>query len=220
MRTLVLLVSFSAPCFAAEPDVTPVPPPAAPAWAEMKVPAGEIVVLQAKPSSEWDADPAPYVFEGGKYAAFLLQKGETRRVVVTGPDKAKTRLVLVAGEPGPKPPEPKLDPLKARLKAAYDADPAEPAKKQGQAKDLAELYRQAAALALRDDVASSGELLRRVRDAAGTLVGADALKSVRTEVAAELKAVLPADAALADEQRKAVADLFRKLAAVLDSLGG
>ena len=222
MRTHLLLAHAlllaPAQARADAPDVRPVPAPASAAWEEMRVPAGELVVLSAAPASEWDADPTPHTFESGKYAVFLLKPGESRKVVVTGPDKAKRRLVLVAGEPGPVvPPKPPADPLAARLKAAYDADPAEPAKRKGHAKDLAELYRQAADLAGKPDVATSGDLLQRVRAASGMLVGPDALKGVRAEVAKELAVILPADAALADDQRKAAAELFRKLAQVLDS---
>lgn len=223
MRTLLALLALAPAAAAAEPDVRPVPPPAAAKWAELPVPAGELVVLSAAPASEWDADPTPHVFEGGRYAVFLLAKGETRKVVVTGPDKSKSRVLLVAGDaPGPlPPPKPKPkpeDPLKARLKAAYDADPAEPAKRKDQAKDLAELYRQAADLCGKPEVATSGDLLHRVRAASATLVGADALKGVRREVAQELAVLLPADAALSGEQRLAVAELFRKLAAILDGV--
>lgn len=221
MRTHLLLAHAlllaPAPARADAPDVRPVPAPASAAWEEMRVPAGELVVLSAAPASEWDADPTPHTFESGKYAVFLLKPGETRRVVVTGPDKARRRLVLVAGEPGPVVPPKPADPLAARLKAAYDADPAPADKRKDHAKDLAELYRQAADLAGKADVATSGDLLQRVRAASGMLVGPDALKGVRAEVAKELAVILPADAALADDQRKAAAELFRKLAQVLDS---
>lgn len=220
MRTVLLLLLLTAtPAWAAPPEVSPVPAPPAAAWTELRVPAGEVVVLSAAPASEWDADPVPHTFEAGKYAVFLLQKGESRKVVVTGPDKGRTRLVLVAGDgPGPVPPKPPpADPLADRLRAAFAADA--DAKKAEHAKDLAELYRQAATLAGKAELTTSGELLARVRAASSALVGADALKAVRKEVAAELAALLPADAALTDEQRKAVADLFGRLAKILDTLG-
>ena len=214
-----MLLTF--PCLADGPAVTPVPAPSAPPWTEMRVASGEVVVLSAAPASEWDADPPPFTFEGGKYAVFLLRRGESRKVTITGPDKSRTRLLLVAGDgPAPKPPVPPdpkpADPLRVRLKAAYDADAEPVAARKEHAKDLAELYRQAAELAGKAEVATSGDLLARVRAASGTLVGPDALKGVRTEVARELGVVLPTDAALSDEQRKSVAELFKKLAAILD----
>lgn len=227
---VVLVVPL--PARADPPAVTPVPAPASAAWTELKVPAGEIVVLAAAPASEWDADPVPHVFDAGKHAVFLLKPGEARKVTVTGPDRARTRLVLVAGTPAPKPkPDPvppkPADPLAGKLKAAFDADPEPVAERRAHAKDLAELYRQAADIAVKKAgdgdaaayvVPTAADLLTRVRAASGMLVGADALKGVRREVAAELGMLLPTDAALNDEQRKAVAELFRKLAQILDGM--
>lgn len=125
--------------------------------------------------------------------------------------------------PAPKPPDPKpepVDPLKAKLRAAFDADPAQLDVRRNSAKDLAELYRQAAKLATDATVETSGDLLKRVKDASAALVGADALRECRKVVAQELGAVLPTDEPLTDAQRKAVADLFGRLAVILDSFGG
>lgn len=116
----------------------------------------------------------------------------------------------------PRPPKP-ADPLRAKLKAAYDADPADAAKKREQAKDLAALYREAAKLTLDMAVPTSGELLARVKDAAGRMIGPNALVGCRKVKAAELGALLPTDEPLTDAQRKAVAALFGKLADVLDT---
>jgi hypothetical protein len=118
----------------------------------------------------------------------------------------------------PKPPEPPADPLAAKLKTAFDSDTADAAVKRERAKDLAALYRQAAALASNVDVATSGDLLKRVRDAAGVLVGADSLKGVRQAVGAELARLLPTDSPLSDEQRKAVGELFVRLAGILEDV--
>jgi hypothetical protein len=118
----------------------------------------------------------------------------------------------------PKPPEPPVDLLAAKLKTAFDGDTADAATKRERAKDLAALYRQAAALASNADVATSGDLLKRVRDAAGVLVGADSLKGVRQAVGAELARLLPTDSPLSDEQRKAVGELFVKLAGILEDV--
>lgn len=229
----LFLVAAAALAAAGQPEVKPVPAPPAGTWAELRVAAGELVVLSAAPASEWDADPAPHTFEAGKYAAFVLKVGESRRVTVTGPDKSKTRLVLVGtAGPAPKPPAPPAaDPLRERLKAAYDADPeADPAKKRERARLLAELYRQAADLAVKkkpkaDDGgpdeyeyehATSGELVANIRRAADGLVGPSDLQAVRKVVAGELAALLPADAPLTGEQRAAAADLFKRLAAALN----
>jgi hypothetical protein len=128
------------------------------------------------------------------------------------------RCVIVIGEPKPPQPKPPGDPLRAKLKAAFDADPAPVERKREQAKDLAALYRAAAKLAEDSAIPTSGELLRRVRDAGGNLVGSDALKEVRRVVGHELSALLPTDAPLSDSQRTSAAALFRKLAAILEEL--
>jgi len=119
--------------------------------------------------------------------------------------------------PDPKPPEP-VDRLRAKLKAAFDGDGAALEFKREQAKDLAALYRQAAALAADVTVATSGDLLKRVRDAGGALIGPDALKDVRRAAGAELAAVLPTDAPLSDAQRDQAAKLFVRLAVTLEEI--
>lgn len=130
--------------------------------------------------------------------------------------------------PPPKPPEPAPpkpdppDPLRAKLKAAFDADPAPASDRRAQALDLAALYRAAAALARDEACATSGELLGRVTEAAGRLLadppGGRKLAAVRKAAAAELAAVLPTDAPLAPGSRAAAAALFERLAAALDEL--
>ncbi len=121
--------------------------------------------------------------------------------------------------PKPKPPEPKpADPLRDRLKAAFDADPEQLDKRRGHALDLAALYREAAKLSADPAVGTSGDLLARVRDAGRALVGADALREVRRAAGAELGALLPTDAPLTDEQRRAAAGLFTRLSAALEDV--
>ena len=138
---------------------------------------------------------------------------------------APARCVVVIGDappgpaPGPDPPPtPPPDSLRTRLKAVFDADPAPLDQKREHAKDLAALYRAAAKLTEDAAVPTSGELLRRVRDAAGLLVGTDALREVRRAVGSELAALLPTDAPLTDSHRTSAAALFRKLAAILEEL--
>jgi len=120
--------------------------------------------------------------------------------------------------PDPKPPEPPADALKAKIRAAFDSDVAQLDIKRKNALDLAELYRQASKLSADAEVATSGALLQRVRDAAMTLVGNEALREVRKVVGAELGLLLPTDDTLTDAQRKAVGGLFAKLAGVLEEM--
>lgn len=122
--------------------------------------------------------------------------------------------------PAPKPPEPTpADPLRQRLKAAFDADPTQLDLRKGQALDLAALYREAAKLAADPSVDSAGELLDRVRRAGMSLVGADALREVRKVAGVELGSLLPTDAPLTAEQRAAAAALFGRLAVALEEVG-
>lgn len=218
MRFALLLtccLSLTAP--AAPPEVVPVPAPKVNEWTELKVSAGEVVVLSAQPASEWDVldGSPPHTFESGKYAVFLLQAGDRLKVVVTGPDKSKTRLTLVGGaSPPPKPPTPN-DPLQAKLKAAYDADAG--ADKSESVKLLVELYKQLADRVCPDaSIATVGELLGRCRDASGVLLKPEQLVGVRRVVAGELGLLFPADGPLSDEQRKRSSELFKRLAATLE----
>jgi hypothetical protein len=155
------------------------------------------------------------------------QLADLKKQYSTAVEELRAELKKLADElgvplPDPKPPTPPppADPLAAKLKTAFDGDPAQLDVRKGHAKDLAELYRQAAKLTADPAVTTSGELLGKVRDAAGTLVGADALRECRKVVGAELAMLLPTDDTLTDDQRKAVAALFAKLAGILDSLGG
>lgn len=117
----------------------------------------------------------------------------------------------------PKPPEP-VDPLRSKLKTAFDEDSTPLAQRRERAKDLAALYRQAAKLASDPAVTTSGELLRKVREAAGTLVGADALKEVRRVAGMELAGILPTDAALTAAQREQAEQVFKRLAEILEEI--
>ena len=131
-------------------------------------------------------------------------------------DPARTTVVI--GEaPGPTPP---ADPLTAKIKAAFDAETADASTRRKQSQDLAELYRQIGAKVCPDPaIVSPTDLLDRARKAAATMIGTDALPGVRRAVASELAVILPtADGTLTADQRTALAELFKKLAAILDGL--
>ena len=87
-------------------------------------------------------------------------------------------------------------------------------------KTLAELYRQAAALAKTNPPATATALLASVRAAAATLLPAEALRGLRSAVAARLSMVLPTDpATLLDDATRATAnELFLRLAEILKTL--
>jgi hypothetical protein len=152
-----------------------------------------------------------------------LDKAEAEKLAAIAAELKRLRellekLGLDAPKPvPPKPPEP-VDPFKARLRAAFDGDPAALDARKSHALDLAALYRQMVPLCADRSVATSGDLLSRKKAAAASLIGTDALKGVRAAVGAELGAIMPTDAPLSDEQRTAAAALFGKLAVALEDI--
>jgi hypothetical protein len=149
-----------------------------------------------------------YVFQSAKsgvYVVGFVTIGESDIVFCT----------ITVAAPTP------ADPLRARLKSAFDKSAGSPAEKAEWAKDLAALYRQAARLSADASVTSAAALKQKLKDASAALVGAEALKEVRQAVALELATVLPGtETDLTDDQRAAAAALFLRLAVILDSLPG
>ena len=225
----VLLGSVAVAADPVPPAVVVVPRVPSPKWSELKVPSGQHVTLSAgagTKAAKWvliDAGGADLT-TAGQTATFSATAPGRYRVIafLDGQEPLLTTLVVGDGPPAPPgPPDPLPpppdSPLRKKLRAAFDADAAGVAAKRDQAKDLAALYRQAAVLAASSDVPTSGELLRRVREAAATLLKPDELVGVRRIVADELILIFAADAELTPEHRKAAATLFADLAACLDS---
>lgn len=221
------------------PAVVPVPPPEPEKWVKIDAPAGKLFVLSAEPASKWrivsKANAADLrVFENGKYAAVVGQAGTTCQMTVTGPsgDVAQIELAFGGQPPGPGPKPPDMDPLKDRVKAAFDADPVQLDKRRQQAKDLAALYRQLAKTAADATITSAGDLIATAqksakemvdiveRDKSGAIVKVTrVLVGIRDEVVSkELGLIFPEDAPLTDTQRTSAADLFTRLAKILDEL--
>jgi hypothetical protein len=212
---------------AADPPVVAVvevPRPPAPKWVQFKSDAGRQITLSAGAPAKWvavddgcDLVPAP----DAKQATFSApHSGRYRLVCVTADGPVLCAIEVGDGPPDPRPgpgPVP-VDPLAAKLRAAFFSDPEPMAARREHARDLAELYRQAAALAVKPELVTSADLLSRIKAASATLVGADTLKEVRRVVAIELAAVLAVDAPLTAEQRKLVAALFDRMATVLESI--
>lgn len=194
------------------PPAPPVPPVK---WVPLTgtAPVNSDVTLSTGVRSEWaliDAGPTLRVSDDGKTAVLRSDAAGSFRLLVISEGKAQFRVVTVSGPPAP----PVPNPLRDRLRAAFDKD-GEPDKLE-RSKDLAALYRQAALLAESDAVPTSGELLRRIREASSTLIGADRLVNLRRQVALELAGVLAEDAPLNAQQRKDLAELFRAMASVLE----
>lgn len=168
--------------------------------------------------------PAELIANPKVFAATAARDGTYRVLAYTGgidgPSKPKVCVVTV-GKPAPVPPPtpppvPPADPLRQKLLDAYAAETA--AGKAEARKDLAELYRQAAALAKDPALKTAGELNARVRKAAEALAPG-VLAGVRRVAGEELGRVLPTDPAaeLTPAHRSAAADVFGRLAAILDS---
>lgn len=121
--------------------------------------------------------------------------------------------------PVPKPPDPPApaDPLSQTLRNAYALDTG--ANKAEQVKILAELYKQAAALADSHDVLTTADLKARIDGAAAALgLDGSGVIGVRRAIAAELLRVLgPTDPPkpLTNELRQAAAQLFNRIGVAL-----
>ena len=128
--------------------------------------------------------------------------------------------------PGPMPPvPPKPDELRDKLTTAFKADKGT----KDEAKKLASIYAEASRLVVKKNVAgdfsivSSAQLIAAVRDVTNDpdWIGPDALRATRDAIADLWVPIFgpePSDARLTNEQRKAAADLFGRLALVLEAL--
>lgn len=121
--------------------------------------------------------------------------------------------------PGPTPPTPPKppappSPLRAKLKAAYDADPGLPAVKEATRADLVALYKAAGEVANDTTVTTTTQLQQRLR-AAGQALAPDQLVGLRTAIAEEIASVLvPGPLTLAS--RKAAVGTFGDIHDALD----
>jgi len=133
-------------------------------------------------------------------------------------------LVIVGQQPqppGPRPgpdPNPPSDPLFAELQKLYTADSSP--QKAAHVATLAGLFRTAGQAALRDDtVKTTGQLCAKLKNAAGLLLPADAIKAIREKLGADcLSALGKTDAPLTDASRDAAKLLFDRVAGLLENL--
>ena len=161
------------------------------------------------------------MYNNGKTGVFVANKSGSYIIVVTGPSGDTTEIrIVVADDNKPVPPTPTpKDELKEKLVSLFNTDTAPLLERKENAKDLAELYRQAAILANSVEVKTSKALLEKCQKSATALIGSDKLILVRKAVSAELATILPTDAPLSDEQRKSTVELFTKLSVIFKQLG-
>ena len=231
MRLLSLLTLLAATAIASAepPKVAPVPKPVPDKRVQLDgAEAGVMFVMAAEPASKWRLEGKQpdgvelRVFDNGKSGVLVAKIPGTYGVTVTGPSGDVSQLDIVVGGDAPKPP---VDPLAARLKAAYDADgERDIIKRQSHAKDLAAVYKIVAKAAsdpafmtAKDFVAFAKKSAVEMVDA-GQPDGVRALSKVRDEVSKELGAIFPSDIPLTDANRTQVADLFKKLATILEAI--
>lgn len=162
-------------------------------------------------------------------AGFAGLPSQQYRVLVTTPDGVFRLKLVTPGPPQPQPSDPDkpkpptpppplpVDPLVQRLQLLYDADTRDAAKKSADRLDLIELYKQAAAVAMKFDVTTTGDLVKQVQAAAKAL-GIDGLTDVRKAIAAELQAAFPTDELLTSESRAKAATIFGKIKAALEQV--
>lgn len=212
---LLLLASVA---IAAGPEITPIPAPELTGWKEIPVASGKLVEFSAAPASSWDFIDDVFdgrVFEGGKRAVFLFPDGR-HRVIVTGPDGGRTRIVFVAGNgpgPGPTPP---IDSLAKELAALYAGEPAATRLKDMQS--LAALYLLMIDEAANPAYTTAANLNAKFVEARDLMLSdkgsAPRLPTVRKRCGAEVAATIGdnPDAPLTDVSRKAVAAVYARLA--------
>lgn len=158
--------------------------------------------------------------EPGEYvvACASIEGGELVEVETT---------ILVEGDtpphplpPGPGPtPVPPSDPLVAKLKLAYDADPSPPIVKASSKGLIVALYQAAAEQVKNPAITTTDALLDDLHKTAAGMLPAGALVGLRKVIAAEVQACLGAQPqSLAAELRTAAGNCFARIAAAVDAV--
>lgn len=234
MRLIAAVVLSAAPLVMGDlppPEVTAGKPAGRPEAKEVKA-AGRSATLTSPVPCQWYAvsDLVDVVRVGDGKTCVVIPPGDGRWRVIAysakgGEATAPAVVDVVIGggtppaplPPGPTPPGPVVppaDPFTARVKAAYDADPAEAVTKKGQAQLLQVLYAEAVKLAAKPEYATGAQLVEEVRGAAQHL-NVTGLTGVRTLVAEELGRAADVAAPLTADSRAAIAGVYKRAAAGL-----
>lgn len=207
------------------PAVTKADKPPAPVWAEIQADP-LLTVLQSPAAARWVAVDAGCELRpaaDGKSCVFAAAGPGVYRLLVIAGDADPARVAVRVGDL-PKPPDPPRPPepaptseLGRKFQAAFDADPLPRAERLKVLADTVELYRQAAALATATDVATTGQLVARVREAAKAL-GLDGLAGLRQEIGRVLSEAMPTDEPMTAAVRERAAKTFNLIRAALQEV--
>ncbi len=225
----LLLLSSGADPARVTPNVVPAPA------VEVRAAVGSLVTLNGAAGSTWTlAEGSCGFWPDGAVCRVTKLDGPARIIVIeTLAGDVKRHAVCFDGPqpmppgpgpapvpvpPTPVPPQP-VDPLKATLTAAFNADAGDAAQKKEDVLQLAALYVAAVDICTDPSLKTPRELLTKVRGAGDSLTK-DRLAKLREAFKIELQAVLPAlDSPLTADSRAKAADLFKRAEVILEALG-
>lgn len=228
MRLLALLTLFIA-ASTATAQIAESPRPEPPKWSEFKSQPGALLRLTSAQPATWtlvDAEGADVEsVDGGKRLLFTSAVPGRYRLLAQSADETFRVLVVVGNPPAPpqpKPPEPlpppkPVDPAQREFQSAYDADTRQLDKKRPDLLDLIELYKQAADLAAKPDVTTTGQLVARIREAS-RILAIEGLADLRKLISTRLMAAFPNDEPLTDATRKKAAEAFAQIRTLLQGV--
>lgn len=219
------------------PEVTVVPKvdPAKPQ--QVAVDFGRSVTLTAAESVRWESCDTAGVVElfpaqDGKSCVVVVSKTGKYVIIATatmGP-AAKIELTVGQAPPGPDPapiPPAPADPMLAKIKAAWDADPLQLDLRRKGAASLVAVYTQAAKVIEDPAITSISQHSSQVKAVADQMlkddgIALDALSGVRKVLADELKASFPAGppASLTPEIRKLIDTIYARAARAMKTASG
>jgi len=190
--------------------------------AEVAARPGRITLIHAEAPAKvmWHACPAAeppdlLPLDDGRSLVFVAGPGRYELIAwsASGGQPTEAASCVVHVEP-PTPP----DRLTEKLRAAWAKETSPQRDRQREL--LAGLYEAAGETVRQPSLRTLGDVYAALRNAAGTLMPADALSALRAAIAEVLRSFLPADpeATLDDTLRTRCVDAFRRIAATLNQL--
>lgn len=202
---------------------------------------GVAITLTSEASVRWeccDTTTASSIHPStdGKSCVFVAAKPGRYLILATAATGPAAKILVTVGgampgpvpiPPEPKPPEPpappRPDPLIAKFRAAFEADPMQLDKKRTAAENLVAIYSEAAkAIADAPSIAEHSKQVKSVSERMFSDDGlpANSLQNVRNLVLEELKVAFPAGppSVLTPEVRQTVATIYARAAAAARSL--